>query len=229
MRVRFLNVNARTNRRVVTAQLDALTYDGDADAALWATAFYGGLRCGELMALRWQDVDLAAGVIRVERAYDPKARQFITPKSRAGLRRVPIPTALKGYLMAIRKPAGLVFGDEEPFDRRVVVNRALGAWAAAVVGAFLRGESLKVQLEPIGLHEARHTYASMMIDAGVNAKALSEFLGHASVAITLDRYGHLMPGAHGEAAALLDDYLEQSGAQHGAHLAQTAQSSRPAT
>jgi integrase len=65
-------------------------------------------------------------------------------------------------------------------------------------------------LDSIGLHEARHTYASLMIAAGVNAKALSEFLGHASVAITLDRYGHLMPGAHGEAAGLLDAYLARS-------------------
>ena len=49
-----------------------------------------------------------------------------------------------------------------------------------------------------------------MIAAGVNAKALSEFLGHSSVAITLDRYGHLMPGAQGEAADLLDAYLARS-------------------
>jgi integrase len=196
------------------------------DAALWATAFFAGLRCGELMALRWEDVDLAAGLIRVQRSYDPKARQFIAPKSKAGLRRVPIPTVLKRYLMAVRCPSGLVFGGEEPFDRRVVVKRTLGNWAAAAVGAFLRGMSLPVELEPIGLHEARHTYASLMIDAGVNAKALSEFLGHASVAITLDRYGHLMPGAHGEAAALLDAYLaERLGAHDGAHVAQVAQPS----
>jgi len=51
----------------------------------------------------------------------------------------------------------------------------------------------------------------MMIAAGVNAKALSEFLGHSSVAITLDRYGHLMPGAHGEAAGMLDAFLARAG------------------
>lgn len=66
------------------------------------------------------------------------------------------------------------------------------------------------KLDPIGLHEARRTYASMMIAAGVNAKALSEFLGHASISITLDRYGHLMPGAHGEAAGFLDTYLGET-------------------
>jgi integrase len=49
-----------------------------------------------------------------------------------------------------------------------------------------------------------------MIAAGVNAKALSTFLGHASVTITLDRYGHLFPGSEREAAGLLDSYLERS-------------------
>ena len=66
------------------------------------------------------------------------------------------------------------------------------------------------KLAPIGLHEARHTFASLMIAAGVNAKALSSYLGHASVTITYDRYGHLMPGNEGEAAALLDEFLNSA-------------------
>src|SRR5438046_207742 len=63
------------------------------------------------------------------------------------------------------------------------------------------------KLEAIGLHECRHTFASLMIAAGVNAKALSTFMGHASITITLDRYGHLFPGSDAEAAGLLDGYL----------------------
>ncbi len=59
----------------------------------------------------------------------------------------------------------------------------------------------------IGLHECRHTYAAHMIAAGVNAKALSAYMGHSSITITLDRYGHLMPGSEREAAELLEDYL----------------------
>jgi integrase len=59
----------------------------------------------------------------------------------------------------------------------------------------------------IGLHEARHTFASMLIAAGVNAKAISSYLNHASVTLTYDRYGHLMPGNEAEAAASLDRYL----------------------
>jgi len=65
-------------------------------------------------------------------------------------------------------------------------------------------------LPPIGLHECRHTYASLMIAAGVNAKALATYMGHANISITLDRYGHLMPGNEAEAADLLDTYLESS-------------------
>jgi integrase len=62
-------------------------------------------------------------------------------------------------------------------------------------------------LERITLHSCRHTFASFAIAAGVNAKALSTYMGHSSVSITLDRYGHLMPGNEAEAAILLDAYL----------------------
>ena len=66
------------------------------------------------------------------------------------------------------------------------------------------------ELEAITLHEARHTFASLMIAAGVNARALCAYMGHASVTITYDRYGHLMPGNEDEAAELLDTYLERA-------------------
>jgi integrase len=60
------------------------------------------------------------------------------------------------------------------------------------------------------LHECRHTFASMMIAAGVNAKTLSRCMGHHSIVITLDLYGHLMPGNENEAAGLLDAYLQRA-------------------
>jgi integrase len=69
-----------------------------------------------------------------------------------------------------------------PFSPKTLAQRASRAWEAAA-------------LRPIGLHECRHTFASLMIAAGVNAKALQTFMGHASITITLDRYGHLFPGA----------------------------------
>ena len=64
--------------------------------------------------------------------------------------------------------------------------------------------------EPVGLHEARHTCASIFIAAGVNVKALSSSLGHGSISITMDRYGRLMPGNETEAVGLVDSYLERA-------------------
>jgi integrase len=61
-----------------------------------------------------------------------------------------------------------------------------------------------------GLHESRHTFAALMVAAGVNAKALSTYMGHANIAITFDLYGHLMPGNDDEAVALVDAYLERA-------------------
>jgi integrase len=172
------------------------------DRALWATALYAGLRLGELRALDWEHVALAAGTIRVERSIDPKAG-FVEPKSRAGRRRVPIPSVLREALIEHKlltdRDRGFVFGrsDDAPFSASTVNLRAARAWEAG-------------GLEPIGLHECRHTCASYFIAAGINAKTLSTFLGHASITTTLDRYGHLFPGSEAEAAGLLDAYLARA-------------------
>ena len=170
------------------------------DRAVWATALYAGLRRGELQALRWSDVDLASGVIRVERAWDDKAHELVAPKTEAWIRTVPIAAVLRDHLdehkIASGRSDGLAFGADadRPFAPAGLWRRARTAWRRA-------------GLDPIGLHEARHTFASLMIAAGVNAKALASYLGHSSVTITYDRYGHLMPGNEEEAASLLDAYL----------------------
>ena len=112
-----------------------------------------------------------------------------------------------------------VFGrdGETRFDQSSLRTRARRAWAAET--ARRREADLDAAaLESIGLHECRHTFASLMIAAGVNAKALSTYMGHTNIAITLDRYGHLMPGNEDEAAGLLDAYLAR--ADTAARLAQ---------
>lgn len=173
---------------------------GDDDRAIWATAMYAGLRRGELLGLRWEDVDLGNNRISVERSYDPLARQFVAPKSRAGVRVVPIVALLREHLRAHRlragRSAGLVFGPsaEVPFDCYALARRARQVWK-------------EKKLTPIGLHECRHTAASIFIAARVNPKAICSLMGHASVTITLDRYGHLMPGNEDETAGLVDAYL----------------------
>ena len=107
-----------------------------------------------------------------------------------------------------RRSEGLIFGAtaERPFTGSNCTRRAETAWKRANE---IRTEKERPLLEPIGLHECRHTFASLMIDAGVNARALSTYMGHSSITITLDRYGHLFPGSEDEAAALLDKYLEE--------------------
>jgi integrase len=166
--------------------------------AVWATAMYAGLRRGELVALRWEDVDLAEGVIRVRRGWDAIEGE-IAPKSREGRRTVPIPGVLRGVLLEHRMrgedPSGRVFGGPNGVTR--AVKAAAARWD-------------EVDLPGITLHECRHTYASLMIAAGVNAKALQTFLGHANIAVTMDRYGHLMPGSEAEAAGRLDAYLDRA-------------------
>lgn len=96
-----------------------------------------------------------------------------------------------------RQGADLIFGRTPslPFAANRLQERADEAWKDA-------------GLERLTPHACRHTFASLMIAASVNAKALSTFMGHATIAITLDRYGHLMPGSEEEAAGLLDTYLD---------------------
>lgn len=65
-------------------------------------------------------------------------------------------------------------------------------------------------LKPLGFHKGRHTYASIGIAAGLNPKTLSTYLGHATITITLDRYGHLMPGSEVKAQAMFGAYLAHS-------------------
>ena len=67
-------------------------------------------------------------------------------------------------------------------------------------------------LQPITLHECRHTFASLLIDAGVNPKAIQEFMGHATIEETFSRYGHLMPGTRNQARELVDAYMDAAAA-----------------
>lgn len=186
------------------------------DRALWATAFYGGLRRGELQALRRSDVDLGKSEIHVRRSWD-QCEGPITPKSRAGVRTVPILAILRDHLDAHLLAAGcegddLVFGrsSDVPFAPKTAKERAERAWAAVNKTEREAAENEERDpdlLKPITLHECRHTFASLLIDAGVNAKAIQTFMGHATIEMTFDQYGHLMPGSRDQARELVDAYL----------------------
>lgn len=113
---------------------------------------------------------------------------------------MPIAAVLRDYLIEHKmtcRDDGLVFGrtSTEPFSASSSAQRANRAWNAA-------------GLDAISVHECRHTFASLMIAAGVNLKALATYMGHTSITITLDRYGHLLPGNEEVAAELLNAYLD---------------------
>ena len=189
------------------ALLEALS---PGERVLWATAFYAGLRMGELQALSWAEIDFEKNLIRVERSWDRQAG-YIEPKSRAGKRRVPLTRTLRIYLLnhRLQHDEGHVFPNSRggPFTPSVTNKRVQDTWATA-------------GLNPISLHECRHTYAAYMIAAGVNPKALSTYMGHSTITITLDRYGHLLPGNEHEAASLLEAWLNN------AHEPQSASTQR---
>ena len=138
----------------------------------------------------------------VRESWDPK-EGAIAPKTRTSRRTTPVPGVLRDLLIDHRLRPGtrpsdaLVFADagwrSVPGDRRLPPRRP-------------RLDARR-SLGRLRLHQARHTYASFMIAAGVNAKALSSFMGHSSIKVTFDLYGHLMPGTEAQAAALLDTYL----------------------
>lgn len=171
----------------------------DEDRALWATALYTGLRRGELRELRWTDVDLEAGMIGVERALDDSG-EIITTKTIAGQREVPILGALRPHLLAHKLRTGrsgsdLVFGRTAsgPFIPSTVRRRAIAAWE-------------KAELEPIALHECRHTATTEMRAAGLDFKMIQVIIGHSSVTTTFDRYTHVSREHLRAAGEQLDDH-----------------------
>jgi integrase len=170
-----------------------------------------------LRALRWADVDLGRSEIRVERSWDDREGPQ-SPKSEAGKRTVPILGVLRDFLDALKIDSGrdgedLVFGRSatEPFSPSTAREAAGRAWKRAnkaETEAAERDERKPALLVPITLHECRHTFASLLIDAGVNAKAIQTFMGHATIEMTFGQYGHLMPGSREQARELVDAYLD---------------------
>jgi integrase len=193
----------------------------DDDRALWATAFYAGLRRGELRGLQCDDVDTEARLIYVRRGWDD-VEGAIDPKSRKGTRVVPMGGELRRLLLEHmartgRRGGDLVFGRtaREPFTPTWIRKRALRAWVSAALGAFLTGEPLPVEIDLIGLHECRHTYVSLMHAAGRSLEEIGDYVGHSSSYMT-DRYRHLIEGQRAEAADAFDAFLaKRTGTQTG--------------
>ncbi|MEW6189553.1 MAG: site-specific integrase [Actinomycetota bacterium] len=168
--------------------------------SLFLTACLTGLRRGELLGLKWDDIDWNSHTIFVRRALY-KGR-FITPKSKNSIRRVNMPPTLRDVLFEhkINAPASdrdLVFTTSKgtPLDPDVLVRRE---FLPALRRAGLRR---------IRFHDLRHSYAAMLIHQGENIKYIQNQLGHASAQTTLDRYGHLLPEVHNHASLKLEKQI----------------------
>lgn len=186
----------------VFRMIDVLPVD---QRAMFATAAFAGLRRGELRGLQIRHVDLKLNVIRVSFGWDDCDGQTGL-KTDAAERDVPILKALRPYLVAHLATLDSMVADSPFFpgiSRRGVIDpdkymkQIREVWTAH-------------EITWLQLHDARHTFASMMIASGANLKQISRIMGHSSITITLDTYGHLLPGDEREAADKMDAWLERT-------------------
>jgi integrase len=177
-----------------------------------AVAASTGLRRGELLALRWPEVDLDAGSLRVTASLQRSGADlaFLAPKTDRGRRTVGIPPATVALLRRHRK---------EQAERRLLLGEA---WADLNLviergdGEPFPPDSLsrdwyrlvrRVGLTGLRLHDLRHAYATALLSAGVHPKVASEALGHSSVSFTMDTYQHLMPTMQEAATRAIEEAL----------------------
>ena len=172
-----------------------------------------GLRQGELLGLKWEDVDLEDAVLRVRRTLTRhKGRLLLSdPKTKRSRRTVQLTdTAVEalrahlthqmeemGRLGDLYRDQGLVFATEKgtPVNPSNLRERSFAPLLK------------RAGLSPIRFHDLRHTCATLLLSRNVNPKIVSEMLGHATVAITLDTYSHVLPSMQAHAAKALEDAL----------------------
>lgn len=188
--------------------------DSSRYAPLFTVLVHTGLRRGEALALKWSDVDLEHGRLRVRGTLARIDGELVVtePKTAKSKRFVPISAPAERVLRELRasqaqerlragsawQQTGFVFTTEfgEPCDPR-------NAFRA------LRTAAKRAGLPDAGLHTLRHTAASVMLSHGVPLKVVSDILGHSSIAITGDVYGHVSPDVSREAIATLGTALSQ--------------------
>ena len=176
---------------------------------LYYAAIHTGARQGELLGLPWKAVDLERGYISIFQELYKRGGTLIIKdvKTRRSRRLVAMSPSLVQVMRSRRLEAesnALLLGIELGPDDLVFAypdGRPLDP--STVTHAF--GKVLKeARLPHLRFHDLRHTFVAYMLAAGVNIKVISEMLGHASVAFTMDVYGHLIPGMQEDAAEKLD-------------------------
>lgn len=186
--------------------------EGDPLEALYVLAVTTGARQGELLALRWQDVDLDSGIINISATLTRMDGRWhrAPPKTASSVRTVHLSShglaALKAHRLRMAEEL-LPLRQRTDGETLVFLHRG-----AAVNGFHVTERNLKPLLRKAGLpvirfHDLRHVFASLMLSNGTRPDLVAQMLGHSNPATTLRIYAHLMPGDQQAAMARLDEVL----------------------
>lgn len=178
---------------------------------LYVLAVATGMRLGELLGLRWQDIE--PPVVHVRQALKKAGPNpmFAPPKTQHGVRVVWLPPSAVAALesLRVRQQAEKALAGSSYEDHDLVFAQANGR---PLNGRNLTRREFKrllsmAKLPPIRFHDLRHTHATLLLGAGVPAKVVSSRLGHSQIGITLNTYSHVLPSMQEEAADKLEDIL----------------------
>jgi integrase len=184
---------------------------------LYAMASHTGMRQGELLALRWRDVNLEAGRIEVNATLVRLSGRWTRgrPKSEAGIRSIGMTETVRSMLRRhkiLQAQRHLASLRHRPDDGTLIFT---DRWGDALNGFHITERQFKPLLRTLGLppvrfHDLRHAFASLMLSRGVRVDLVSQMLGHSKPSMTLNIYAHLIPGDDEAALATIDAALAGS-------------------
>jgi integrase len=181
---------------------------GDRFEALYVLALTTGLRQGELLGLRWEDVDLDSGRLHVRRTLITGGKlTFGQPKTARGRRSVALAPQTADSLKAHcdrQRAAGLYAGDGLVFCTRAGTPIA----PQNLVRRYFKPLLKWAGLPDIRFHDLRHTCATLLLGRDVHPRIVQDLLGHAQITLTLDTYSHVLPDMQAGAADAMRDVLE---------------------
>ena len=169
--------------------LDQSSYENFFDYVLYKTLLASGCRIGEALALEWSDIDLKKGTISISKTLN-RYQETNTPKSKAGLREVDIDTATVSLLKEYKKRQQIQAWQLGRSVRIVFTPFTTKYAYACLLRKRLQGHFKSAGVPDISFHGFRHTHATIMLYAGIEAKDLQYRLGHSNISMTLNTYVH---------------------------------------